>query len=118
VPPAETILLVEDEPAIRKLISVALTRAGYRVVEAVNGLQALRVFDHTVDLLLTDMRLPYVAGPELVKRLRERRPALKVLSISGYPLNAPTDVAFLAKPFSQDDLLKNVRAVLDEAPFT
>jgi CheY-like chemotaxis protein len=74
----ETILLVEDEPAIRGLIAIALRGVGYRVREARHGREALLRFDESVDLLLVDMRLPYVSGPEVIAQLREQRPALKV----------------------------------------
>jgi two-component system cell cycle sensor histidine kinase/response regulator CckA len=113
----ETILLVEDEPAIRRLISMALTREGYRVLEARTGPEALSVFDEhgdTLDLLISDIRLPYIDGREIIDRLRQRRPTLKVVAISAYPLNAPDDGSvFLAKPFSREDFLNTVRAVLD-----
>jgi CheY-like chemotaxis protein len=115
--PAETILLVEDEPAIRRLMSLSLTRAGYRVLEAPNGREAIRIFGAegaTIDVLLTDIRLPYIDGQELIERLRERRRTLKVLAFSASPLNAPPDgVPFLTKPFSREDLLGAVRDVLD-----
>lgn len=111
--PAETVLLVEDEPAIRRLIATSLERAGYRVIEARHGREALELFDDSIDLLLTDVRLPHVDGHELVRRLREKRPELRVLAISGYPLNAPTEGVFLAKPFPREVLLKAVRDVLD-----
>ncbi len=114
----ETILLVEDEPAVRQLFATALTRAGYRVFEARNGQEALRVFEKAgegVDLLLTDMRMPYMGGAELTKHLRERHSSLKLLAISGYPgaLDPELTRDFLAKPFSRDELLKKVRDVLD-----
>ncbi len=109
----ETILLVEDEPAIRRLIAGALERAGYCVLEARHGREALERFDDSIDLLLADMRLPHIGGHELIVRLREQRPTLKVLTISGYPLNAPPDLPFLAKPFQREELLKAVRDVLD-----
>ena len=114
----ETILLVEDEPAVRQLFAQALTRAGYRVYEARNGQEAMKVFDQhgdSVDLLLTDMRMPYMGGAELAQQLRTRRKTLKLLCISGYPGFVDPEVAvdFLAKPFSRDDLLKKVREVLD-----
>ena len=116
VPTRETILLVEDEPAVRQLF--ALTRAGYRVYEARNGQEAMKVFDQygdTVDLLLTDMRMPYMGGAELAQHLRARRKTLKLLCVSGYPGVAETELAsdFLSKPFSRDDLLAKVREVLD-----
>jgi CheY-like chemotaxis protein len=115
----ETILLVEDEPAVRQLFAQALTRAGYAVHEARNGQEAMKVFDQHgdgIDLLLTDMRMPYMGGAELAHSLRARRRTLKLLCISGYPGSLDPDLAvdFLAKPFSRDDLLKKVREVLDK----
>jgi two-component system cell cycle sensor histidine kinase/response regulator CckA len=114
----ETILLVEDEPAVRQLFAQALTRAGYRVHEARNGQEAIKVFDQHgdgIDLLLTDLRMPYMGGAELAQHLRARRKTLKLICVSGYPASdkdaVPTD--FLAKPFSRDDLLTKVREVLD-----
>src|SRR5918996_1737474 len=83
----ETILLVEDEPAVRQLFSLALTRAGYRVHEARNGQEALKMFDQygdSIDLLLTDLRMPYMGGAELAQHLRARRKSLKLIAISGY----------------------------------
>jgi two-component system cell cycle sensor histidine kinase/response regulator CckA len=114
----ETILLVEDEPAVRQLFAQALMRAGYRVHEARNGQEALKVFDQhgeTIDLLLTDLRMPYMGGAELAKQLRARRSALKLICVSGYPGGTEDDTAadFLAKPFSRDALLAKVREVLD-----
>ena len=113
----ETILLVEDEPAVRQLFSVALTRAGYRVHEARNGQDALKVFDQhgdSIDLLLTDMRMPYMGGAELARQLRARRRTLKLLCISGYAgIETEFSDDFLAKPFSRDELLEKVREVLD-----
>ena len=115
----ETILLVEDEPAVRQLFAQALTRAGYSVCEARNGQEAMKLFDQhgdSIDMLLTDMRMPYMGGAELAHQLRARRRTLKLLCISGYPGNLDADLstAFLAKPFSRDDLLKKVREVLDK----
>jgi CheY-like chemotaxis protein len=116
--PRETILLVEDEPAVRQLFAQALTRAGYAVYEARNGQEAMKVFDKHgdgIDLLLTDMKMPYMTGAELAHHLRGRRRSLKLLCISGYPGNLDPDLSpdFLAKPFSRDDLLKKIREVLD-----
>ena len=114
----ETILLVEDEPAVRQLFAQALARAGYMVYEARNGQEAMKLFDQhadTIDLLLTDMRMPYMGGAELAQQLRARRKSLKLICISGYPSGSEEDfdVDFLAKPFSRDDLLAKVREVLD-----
>jgi CheY-like chemotaxis protein len=115
----ETILLVEDEPAVRQLFAQALQRAGYAVYEARNGQEAVKLFDvhgDGIDMLLTDMRMPYMGGAELAHQLRGRRRTLKLLCISGYPggVDAELAVDFLAKPFSRDDLLKKVREVLDK----
>lgn len=116
--PRETILLVEDEPAVRQLFAQALLRAGYRVHEARNGQEAIKVFDKHgdgIDLLLTDIRMPYMGGTELAQVLRARRHSLKLLCISGYPGAVDTELTadFLAKPFSRDDLLNKIREVLD-----
>ncbi|MEN3337275.1 MAG: hypothetical protein V7647_951 [Acidobacteriota bacterium] len=116
--PRETILLVEDDPAVRQLFAQALVRAGYKVHEAHNGQEALKVFEQhgdAIDLLLTDLRMPYMGGVELAKALRARRKTLKLICVSGYPGSAETDVSsdFLAKPFSREDLLAKVREVLD-----
>ena len=114
----ETILLVEDEPAVRQLFATALSRAGYAVLEARNGEEAVKVFDEhaaTIDLLLTDMRMPYMGGAELAKQLRERKETLKMICISGYGSSVATAVStdFLAKPFSRDEMLRKIREVLD-----
>jgi CheY-like chemotaxis protein len=116
--PKESIMLVEDEPAVRQLFAQALVRAGYRVHEARNGQEAMKLFEQhgdAVDLLLTDVRMPYMGGLELARQLRTRRVTLKLLCISGYPGSSETELSedFLAKPFSRDDLLKKVREVLD-----
>lgn len=114
----ETILLVEDEPAVRQLFTIALTRAGYRVYEARNGQEALKLFEQhgdSIDLLLTDLRMPFMGGAELAQHLKARRKSLKLIAISGYGGTAEQELNadFLAKPFSRDDLLAKVREVLD-----
>jgi two-component system cell cycle sensor histidine kinase/response regulator CckA len=78
----------------------------------------MKIFDQhgeSIDMLLTDMRMPYMGGAELAHNLRGRRRTLKLLCISGYPGHLDTDLAidFLAKPFSREELLKKVREVLD-----
>jgi two-component system cell cycle sensor histidine kinase/response regulator CckA len=115
----ETILLVEDEPAVRQLVSAALRRAGYHVLEAHDGEDALARFDaHEafIDLLVTDLRMPQMDGLELVRLLRERVPHLKVICVSGYPstgMNLTVTEHYLGKPFSRIELLNKVRQVLD-----
>ena len=115
----ETILLVEDEPAGRQLFGHALVLEGFSVYEARNGQEAMKLFDEhgdSIDMLLTDMRMPYMGGAELSHHLRSRRRTLKLLCMSGYPGNLDAELAvdFLAKPFSRDELLKKVREVLDK----
>jgi len=119
--PSETILLVEDEPAVRRLVAASLARAGYRVLEAADGAEGIALFEahaEAVDLLITDLRMPEMDGESLVRALRDRAPALRVLCVSGYPGRA-ADLAstehYLAKPFSRYELLGTVRKVLDSA---
>ncbi len=125
-PPArgtETILLVEDEEAVRRLAREALEGAGYLVLEARHGAEALAVSDRhpgPIHLLVTDVVMPRMSGRVLAGQLRLRRPETKVLYMSGYTDNAivhqgvlDEGTAFLPKPFSPDGLLRKVREVLD-----
>ncbi len=121
----ETILLVEDEAAVRLLVRNVLAQHGYRVLEASCGAEALSIcesYQGPVHLVLTDVVMPGLKGPELVDRLRRRIPNSRVLYISGYTDNAieyfrhaEHNNAFLAKPFSLDEVLKKVREVLNPA---
>lgn len=110
----ETILLVEDEPAVRHLFVMALTRAGYTVLEAANGEEGVAIFDShaaDIDLLMTDIRMPHLTGDQLVQQLRKRRHDLKVIWISGN--GGPADSQdYLTKPFSREEMLKKIREVL------
>jgi len=122
----ETILVVEDDPGVRGLTVRSLERHGYRVLTAVDGLEALRVLDdgaETVDLLLTDVVMPNMSGPELAAVLRARFPGLKVLFMSGYTDDAivrhgllAAEVAFVQKPYTPRGLTKKVREVLGQEP--
>jgi CheY-like chemotaxis protein len=119
----ETILLVEDENALRKLQVRILTDAGYRVLEAPDGAQALRIAAEEVgeiDLVVTDIEMPTLGGRGMVDELHELSPGLRVLFMSGYTdheilrrgINtAETD--FLRKPFTATELCDAVRLVLD-----
>lgn len=110
----ETILVVEDEPALRQLMAGALTGAGYDVHQARNGAEAVDLFVRhgiAIDLVITDLEMPFVDGTELIETLRAKRRSLKVLIVSGTKAPAGVD-AFIAKPFSRDTLLARVRAVL------
>ncbi len=122
---SETILLAEDEPAVRTLVREILERLGYRVIVAENGAKALEqaVTAGRIDLLVTDVVMPAVGGPELSERLLAERPGLSVLFMSGYAQQAVSDRAalppghgFLPKPFSPSDLEQRVRALLDASP--
>lgn len=117
----ETILLVEDEDAIRRVASRVLATRGYRVLEAGSGEEALGLAaGKSVDLLLTDMVMPGMTGPELAGMLRERQPGLKVLFTSGYSKDAVAqqfgmdDGYFLAKPYGLRQLVSAVVEALGE----
>ncbi len=119
---SERLLVVEDEPAIRRLVERVLTRRGYRVRVAASAEEALDIAQDEPPpaLLLTDVLLPAMSGPELADVLRARMPSLGVLFVSGYSADrlAPDGqfdpgTAFLAKPFSSDELARSVRRVLD-----
>ncbi|HET7321819.1 MAG TPA: PAS domain S-box protein, partial [Longimicrobiaceae bacterium] len=122
----ETVLLVEDEVAVRVLVRRVLDRAGYRILEASSGQAALDLLADTgarVDLLLTDVVMPGMSGRELADELTARTPGLPVLYMSGYTDEAimhhgvlAEGVAFLEKPFTPDILLRKLRDVLDGAP--
>ena len=122
---AETILLVEDEPAVRALTRQTLERHGYRVLEAAHGREALRLWEQhrtAVDLLLTDLVMPEgLGGLELAQRLRASKPGLKVVFISGYAAEAgglasepqPGEGLLIQKPCAPERLLEIVRHCLD-----
>jgi two-component system, cell cycle sensor histidine kinase and response regulator CckA len=117
---SETILLVDDEEGVRKLVYAVLKSNGYDVVEANNGAAALAAYEkngHKVDMVLTDVVMPQMNGFELGKHLTAKVPGLKILYMSGYRDNAAgageTPRAFLHKPFTPDVLLSKVREVLD-----
>jgi hypothetical protein len=122
----ETVLVVEDEEMVRVLISQALRLAGYRVLTAADGQEALRLAaEHaeTIRLLVTDVVMPGISGPQLVDRLQPHRPDLRILYMSGY---ADSTIVrqqvllaghqFLQKPFTMESLLGRVRTLLDAAP--
>jgi CheY-like chemotaxis protein len=118
----ETVLLVENEASVRTFARQALERAGYRVLEAENGSEALAVLERhpAVALVVTDVVMPVMGGRDLGRRLSTALPALPVLYISGFtdgtlfPDGAPEpSTAFLGKPFSRDLLLRSVRELLD-----
>jgi len=117
----ETILVVDDDAAVALVARRILEGCGYEVIEARSGAEALRHCADgakPVDLLLCDVVMSEMSGPELARRLKAVRPACKIVFISGYAEGGITELAarkehFLSKPFSADDLLKKARQVLD-----
>ena len=122
---SETILLVEDDGGVRDLIRHELTKTGYQVIEAKNGVEACLTAtqqSYHVDLLLTDVVMPGMNGRELAQHLSVIKPNLRVLFMSGYlddiSVNSGMDphrTTFLKKPFTPDLLLRTVRALLDSS---
>lgn len=122
----ETVLLVEDEFAVRRMVAQCLRRHGYRVLEATTGVEAYVLWRRQadeIDLLLTDMVMPdRLTGWDLAQRLRAEKPGLKVVLASGYSLEMSHQgvpegpgIAFLAKPFEMAALVATVRQCLDGA---
>ncbi len=122
----ETLLLVEDEPVVRRLARDILQRMGYHVLEAGDGHEALALVEHypgRIDLVVTDVVMPRMTGPELAEQLVPRRPGTRVLFLSGYTDQALVErngrlragVSFVQKPFTAEVLSRQVREVLDTA---
>jgi two-component system cell cycle sensor histidine kinase/response regulator CckA len=114
----ETVLLVEDESALRSSICRILEQNGYEVMVASNGVEALNVVEHQpngIDLLVTDIALPQMRGTELAARLLRQYPQMRVLYMSGYSEErVPTNVGhFIPKPFRREALMRKIREVLD-----
>ncbi|HEY7750017.1 MAG TPA: PAS domain-containing protein [Aestuariivirgaceae bacterium] len=118
-----TVLLVEDEDAVRAFASRALASRGYKVLEADSGEMALRLFGEnhdTIDLVLSDVVMPEMDGPTLLKELRKRGAKTKIVFISGYAedafeknLEGQTDFAFLPKPFTLKQLAEAVKQAME-----
>jgi len=121
-----TVMLVEDEDAVRMFGARALRNKGYTVIEASGGANAMSMLDEhldAVDVLVTDVVMPGMDGPALIQEIRARRPDIKVICISGYAedavrrrLDAAAEIHFLAKPFSLAALAAKVKEVLRAAP--
>jgi CheY-like chemotaxis protein len=120
---SETVLLVEDDEMVRQLVRETLVRAGYKVLDTSDPLEARRLSESyrgQIHLLITDVVMPKVSGRELAEELHKRREGIKVLYMSGYTDNAVVntgilhkEVAFLQKPFTPASLTEKVREVLD-----
>jgi len=123
---SETILLVEDEDVVRGLTKKILMQAGYNVLDAKGGEEAIRVcraYPGPIDLLLTDVVMPEISGKEVAERLVELRTGIRVLFMSGYTDEAifqhgvlDASVEFLQKPFTWIGLTRKVRDVLNRNP--
>jgi len=119
----ETIMLVEDEPRVRKLMVDVLAGCGYKVLEAMRGREALRIakqHEGKISLAIVDVVMPEMSGPELIRQLKRLRPRMRVMYISGYTEEAivhhgipESGAAFLQKPFLPVELARKVREVLD-----
>ncbi len=122
----ESILLVEDEDAVRDLARLVLERQGYRVMTAANAGEALEIVerkDQPIDLLVSDVVMPGVSGPELARQVRRIRPGIRTLFLSGYTeemIGQRSRIegadAFLSKPFTPQSLTRELREVLSKPP--
>ena len=120
--PRATILVVEDEEEVRALARDVLEMNGYTVVEAQDAEDAVRLGEShpgPIDLLITDVVMPRMSGPELARRLRARRPDLRVLCMSGYPESPDREAqgagrwtGWLQKPFTPESFMEKVRECL------
>lgn len=118
----KTILLVEDEILVRTYCAIVLESAGYKVIDAKNGKEAIELVNNcneNIDLLITNIVLPGECGKELANTLRKQFPDIKVLYISGYNYDIISkygiteEMPILKKPFVPTELLKRVREILD-----
>jgi two-component system cell cycle sensor histidine kinase/response regulator CckA len=116
-----TILVVEDSPAVRKMVCAMLTQTGYNCLEACDGAEALHLLEEAgeVQLVLTDVIMPNMDGAELARRLSQTRPELRILFMSGYVDDSivrsigRVSSLFLPKPFTAAALMEKVRQSLD-----
>src|SRR5258705_4210467 len=117
-----TILIAEDEPAVRNLLQNILNSAGYQVLIASDGKKALEIADQherNIDLLLSDVVMPEMSGMELAKTLKSKRPEIRIILTSAYPQGMTvmdSGCRFLPKPFFPRRLLEEVRHMLSIPP--
>lgn len=114
----KTLLVVDDQATIRNILTQVLKLEGYRVLSAVNGVDALEAAagnDGKIDVLITDLSMPIMGGEELIQRLTDVRPETKVICLSAAftKVSLQQAVLFLPKPFSLKDVVAMVKGVLD-----
>jgi two-component system, cell cycle sensor histidine kinase and response regulator CckA len=122
---SRTVLVVEDETALRQSIGRLLQKEGFQVVEAPNGATALEILDHdagkAISLVLTDLRMPVMDGRQLASALARRHPSLPIIFMSGFTAQlmdlrlVSPQLSFLAKPFKDQDLLAAIRSQISRA---
>lgn len=125
-PERKTILLVDDEQAVRSIVLKILLRANYEVLEAEDGAAAIAIAEKhpgAIDLVVTDMFMPGMMGPEMVRKLLAIRPGIRALFMSGYAdkdstSGVPEGANFLGKPFSGKELAKAVEGALASGPLS
>jgi len=108
------ILLIDDDEAVRSMLSITLDHFGHTVVEARDGREGLQLFDDSIDLVITDIIMPETEGTEVVMQLRKRKPGVKIIAMSGGGRQSASDYlhiaklmgasAVLPKPFSASEL--------------
>jgi two-component system cell cycle sensor histidine kinase/response regulator CckA len=122
---SETILLVEDEPELRRVARLQLESKGYRVLESMspeNAIQIAEAFPGSIDLLLTDVVMPGMGGPEVATRVRQIRPGTRVLYVTGYSdavvgnRGLQDNASVLQKPFTREELVKKIQEVVSQSP--
>jgi CheY-like chemotaxis protein len=110
-----TILVVEDEPAIRTIVTAVLEREGHHVVIASNGLEGISLFRSSperFDRILTDLKMPVMDGHQMIELIRETSPGAKIICMSGYSEKSlPADVEFLQKPFTPSALIECINKI-------
>jgi two-component system cell cycle sensor histidine kinase/response regulator CckA len=115
------ILVAEDDVIVRNTVRVLLQKDGHDVLVAADGYEALelsRDYQGSIDLLLTDMRMPRMGGAALIEQIRKERPGIRILVMAGLAADRLPQHAFLAKPFSAEVFRMKVREVLDQPAAT
>ena len=114
-PRGPTILVVDDEPAVRLLVERVLVEAGFQVLTAMGGAEALELLERggAVDLLLADLRMPIMSGTQLARRVEELRPDVRVVIMAAYPAEDSLAWQVIVKPFPPDVLETEIRRALD-----